>query len=164
MAGKLLRVYKNSNSLNHFLWVLILNTFQTHTTESLKLFDKIIISYVKKEWERLKLEPSQPALLILDVFSGQMTTSVTGKLAENHVKCVKVPANMTDIFQLLDLTINRSAKFFMKKKYTEWYSLEVMKQVDSGKNEEEIEVKLLLSKLITLHASWLIVQSFYSNS
>ena len=112
----------------------------------------------------MKLELSQPVLLILDVFSGQMTTSVMGKLAENHVKYVKVPANITDIFQLLDLTINRSAKFYMKKKCMEWYSLEVMKKVDSGKNEEEIEVKLLLSKLIALHATWLIVQSFYINS
>ena len=56
----------------------------SNTTESLKLLDEIIISYVKNERERLKLEPSQPALLILDIFSGQMTTPVTDKLAENH--------------------------------------------------------------------------------
>ena len=36
------------------------------------------------------------------------------------------------------------------------YGLEVMKQLDSGKNAEEIEVKLLLPKLKPLHASWLI--------
>ena len=85
-----------------------------------------------------------------------MTTPVTEKLAENHMKYVKVPANLTNLFQPLDLTINRSAKAFMKKKFTEWYSLEVMKQLDIGKNVEEIEVKLLLSNLIPLHASWLI--------
>ena len=85
-----------------------------------------------------------------------MTTPVTDKLAENHMKYVKVPANLTNLFQPLDLTINRSAKAFMKKKFTEWYSLEVMKQLDIGKNVEEIEVKLLLSNLISLQASWLI--------
>ena len=85
-----------------------------------------------------------------------MTTPVTDKLAENHIKYVKVPANMTNLFQPLDLTINRSAKAFMKKKFTEWYSLEVMKQLDNGRNAEETEVKLLLSKLKPLHASWLI--------
>ena len=31
-----------------------------------------------------------------------------------------------------------------------------MKQLDSGKNAEKIKVKLLLSKLKPLHASWLI--------
>ena len=35
-------------------------------------------------------------------------------------------------------------------------NLEVMKQLDSGKNMEEIEVKLLFSKLKPLHPSWLI--------
>ena len=63
---------------------------------------------------------------------------------------------MTNLFQPLDLTINRSGKAFMKKKFTEWYSLEVTKQLDSGKNTEEKEVKLWLSKLKPLHVSWLI--------
>ena len=44
----------------------------------------------------------------------------------------------------------------MKKKFTKWYSSEIMKQLDSGKNAEKIKVKLLLSKLKPLHASWLI--------
>ena len=62
----------------------------SNTTESLKLLDEIIIPYVKNEGKQLKLEPSQLALLILDVFSGQMKTPVTDKLAENHIKYVKV--------------------------------------------------------------------------
>ena len=119
------------------------------------MLDKIIIAYVKNEREGLKLEPSQQALLILDVFSGQMASPVTDKLAENHIKYLKVSANMTNLFQLLDLTINRSVKAFMKKKFTGWYSLEVMRERDSGKNAEEIEVKLLLSKLKPLLTSWL---------
>ena len=63
---------------------------------------------------------------------------------------------MTNLFQPLDLTISRSAKAFMKKTFTERYSLEVMKQLDSRKNVGEMEVKLLLSKLKRLHASRLI--------
>ena len=42
----------------------------SNTMKSLKLLDEIIIPYVRNEQERLKLEPSQPVLLILDVFSG----------------------------------------------------------------------------------------------
>ena len=90
----------------------------SNTTESLKLLDEIIIPYVKNEGKQLKLEPSQPTLLILDVFSGQMTTPVRDTLAENHIKYVKVPASMTNLFQLLDLTIRRSAKAIMKKRFT----------------------------------------------
>ena len=116
----------------------------SNTTESFKRLDEIIFPYVKNECKRLKLEPSQPASLILDVFSGQVTTLVTDKLAENHMKYVKVPGNMTNLFQPLDLIINRSAKAFIKEKFTKWYSLEVVKQLDSGKNTEETEVKLLL--------------------
>ena len=93
--------------------------------ESLKLLDEIIIPYDKSERERLKLEPSQPTLLILDVFSGQTTTPVMDKLAENRIKYMKVRANMMNLFKPLNLTINKSAKVFMKKKFTEWYSLEV---------------------------------------
>ena len=70
----------------------------SNTTESLKLLDEIIIPYDKSERERLKLEPSQLALLILDIFSGQMTTPVMDKLAENHIKYVKVPTKMTNYF------------------------------------------------------------------
>ena len=87
----------------------------SNTTESLRLLNKIIIPYVKKERERLKLGPSQPTLLILDIFSGQMTAPVTEKLAENFIKYMKVQANMTNLFQPLDLTVNGSAKAFMKK-------------------------------------------------
>ena len=77
------------------------------------------------------IESFQPALLILDVFSGQVVTPAS-------------PANMTNLFQLLDLTINRSAKAFMKKNFAKWYSLEAMKQHDTVKSIEEIK---LLSKL-----------------
>ena len=41
----------------------------------------------------------------------------------------------------------------MKKKFAEWYSLEAMKQFDTGKNAEKIK---LLSKLKPIHTSWLI--------
>ena len=74
----------------------------SNTTELLKLLDKIIIPYVKNKCKRFKLEPAQPALLILDVFSGQMTTPVTDKLAQNCIKYMKVPANMANLFQPLD--------------------------------------------------------------
>ena len=39
---------------------------------------------------------------------------------------------MTNIFQPLDLTVNGSAKSFMKRKFTEWYSAEIGTALDEG--------------------------------
>ena len=44
--------------------------------ESIKVLEEIIIPYVKKERERLGMEKDQAALLIMDVFKGQMTSPV----------------------------------------------------------------------------------------
>ena len=60
---------------------------------------------------------------------------------------------MTNLFQPLDLTVNRNAKVFMKRKFTEWYSLQVTNQLGNGKSCEEIEVKLLLSTFKPPYAS-----------
>ena len=53
--------------------------------------------YVEKERDMLNLDGKQRALLIIDVFSGQMTKTVIDKIAENYIKLVKVPANFSAI-------------------------------------------------------------------
>ena len=92
--------------------------------------------------------------MIMDVFCAQMTTPVTDKLKESHTKYVRVSANMINLFQPVDLTVNRTVKILIKRKLTEWHSLQVTKQLDSGKSCGEIEVKLLLSTFKPLHTSW----------
>ena len=59
--------------------------------------------------------------------------SLVDKLKKNYRKYVRVPTNITNIFQPLDLTFNKSTKAFMKRKFIEWYSLQVTKQLNSGK-------------------------------
>lgn len=59
---------------------------------------------------------------------------------------------MTNLFQPLNLMVKRSAKAFIKRKFNEWYSLQVIKQLDFAKTFEDIEVKFLLSTLKQLHA------------
>ena len=90
----------------------------------------------------LNLDEKQPALSIIDVFSAQMTKSVIDKMAENYIIFVKVPANMTRIFQPLDLTVNGSTKAFMKKRFTEWYSRRIVQELDSDKNVDSIDIQL----------------------
>ena len=127
----------------------------SNTQESLKLIEEIITPYVEKEHMMLDLGKGQPALLIIDVCSGQMTDPVIQKLKENHIKVTRVPPNIANLFQPLDLTVNGSAKAFMKKKFTEWYSSSIAKELDEGKPVEDIDVELKLSILKPLHAEWI---------
>ena len=65
---------------------------------------------MKKERDMLQVAHDHPALLIADVFSGKMTRPVTDEMDDNYIKLVKIPPNMTHIFQLLDLTFNKATK------------------------------------------------------
>ena len=86
----------------------------------------------------LQLPHDQPALLIIDVFSGQMIDPVIEKIRENSIKLVKVPPNMTQLFQPLDLTVNGTAKAYMKRRFTEWYSRCIAVQLDEGKESRTL--------------------------
>ena len=66
----------------------------------------------------------------------------------------QVPANMTHLFQPLDLTVNGSAKAFLKAKFTEWFSQKIEECLNEGKDLEDIDIPLTLPLLKTLHASW----------
>ena len=106
--------------------------------ETLKLLDQVINPYVVKKRAELKLLENQKALVIWDVFKGQMTETVKQKFESLHIQLVSVPANMTHFFQPLDLTVNNSAKTFMRNQYSKYYSNAVKVQIDSGKPVEEI--------------------------
>ena len=98
----------------------------------------------------------QKAMLIWDVFKGQYTDKVNHLFENLNIKVVYVPANMTHFFQPLDLTVNGSAKNFMKKKFVTWYAKEVKKQMEAGVSVDSIEVNLKLASLKAIHANWLI--------
>ena len=78
------------------------------------------------------------ALMVWDVFKGQMTDKVKDKLKELIIELVSVPANMTLFFQPLDLTVNGSAKKFMQNQFSKYYCNAVRAQIDSGKQVDEM--------------------------
>ena len=84
-----------------------------------------------------------------------MTPAVLQKLRENYIFLVRVPPNMANLFQPLDLTVNGAAKAFMKRRFTEWYSQEIWKELESGKELNDVDIKLTLPLLRPLHTSWL---------
>lgn len=131
-------------------------THWSNEEETLKLVREIINPYIIKKRIELKLPETQKALVIWDVFKGQMTPTVKRELQSLNIELVPVPANMTHFFQPLDLTVNGSAKKFIRRKFVSYYSNEVNSQLDSAKELNDVEVDFRLSKIKPLHAQWLI--------
>ena len=88
--------------------------------EALNMLENIIIPYVEQQRVSINLAFDHPALIIIDVFKGQMTCAVRELLNENHILLEKIPANLTYLFQPLDVQRgpNGYVKRFMKKRFT----------------------------------------------
>ena len=97
---KPLKNFSLSANPNHF----------SNTYESLKLIDEIIVPHIQSERTKLQLQIDHPALLIIDVFSGQMTPDVLHKLRKNYIFLVCVLLNLTNLFQSHDLTVSALLK------------------------------------------------------
>ena len=130
------------------------------TEESIKIINEIVVPYVKKEREKLG-DKSQPALLILDVFRGQMTSEGTTLLQENNIFFVTVPNNMTHLFQPLDLTVNGFCKSYLKRKFAQWFAQQFDRQLAVSKKVEDTEMKFQLTEIKPIHANW--ISQFYNH-
>ena len=99
----------------------------------------------------LHLPETQKALIVWDVFKGQMTQRVKDKLTSLNLELVPVPGNMTHFFQPLDLTVDLQKKI-VRNQFTEYYSGAVKEQLDYGKQLDDIDVDFRLSTVKLLHA------------
>ena len=114
-----------------------------------------MLPYVKEERKTLS-KSDQAALVIFDVFRGQITDDVLNLLKENNIKTVFVTANMTNLLQPLDVTISGYGKTFCYKRFNHWYMEQIKEQLDNGKQIKEVDVKLKLTRLKPLHAELLV--------
>ena len=121
----------------------------SNTDEVIKHLMEVVVPYVNQQRKELLL-PDQPALLIWDVFRGQLTDPVTSTPKENNIFVLFVPNNMTDLFQPLDLTTNKWVKDFMKKKFCEWFTAKLREALKQGQNLEEVDIKFQLTTLKTI--------------
>ena len=85
-------------------------THYSNEKEACKLIKEILAPYIKKVRQEENLPVSQKALVIMDVFSGQITSVVLDCFKDNKIEVVYVPANMSYLLQTLDLTVNGYAK------------------------------------------------------
>ena len=83
--------------------------------EMLILIEEIISPYTIKKRAELALPATQKVLVIWDVLKRQVIEKVLEKLPSINCEFVPVPTNITHFFQPLDLTVNGSAKHFMRK-------------------------------------------------
>ena len=103
-------------------------THCSNEEESIKFIENIIVPYVEEQRSLLEL-PNQNALVLLDVFTGQTRAAVLKTFKDNGTLLVFVPANMTHIFQPLDLSVNAFAKRFTKDKFNKWYTDQIIRQM-----------------------------------
>jgi len=72
------------------------------------------------------------ALLIFDNFKGQCTETLLKLLDENNVSVVLIPPNCTDRLQPLDVSVNKSAKEFLRRKLHAWYTENICAQLEGS--------------------------------
>ena len=131
-------------------------THHSNEKEACKFIEEILKPYIKQVIEPGNLPIDQTALVIMDVFKGQVTPMVLDLYKESNIVVVLVPANMTNHFQPLDLTVNGFVKRFMRAKFNSWYSSQLRRQLDEGKQLQDIDVLLRVSILKPFHAEWLV--------
>ena len=67
---------------------------------------------------------------------------------ESDLMYVIVPPNCTDCLQPLDVSVNRSAKQFLRSKFEDWYAGRIIAQKDTGQEIEPVDMRLSIVKPI----------------
>ena len=101
-------------------------------SKAMQHLQMVLFPYVEKMKVELKLPEDQKAMLIFDVFKGQITDKVTKFIEENNCVIVHIPNNMTDEFQPLDLNVSSHSKELLKGKFERWYAQQITNQLEGG--------------------------------
>ena len=103
-------------------------------------FEEMIFSYLKKVKKKKSFLEEQHSLVIMDTFKGQDNDILRKLCSENRCEIVIVPHNLTNKFQLLDLTFNKVAKAIIQNRHHDWFSNQVAHQLKSGKDPANIKM------------------------
>ena len=76
--------------------------------------------------------------------------------AENNCDVVILPHNLTNKFQPLDLSVNKSAKSFIQNKYNDWFAGQVFTQFQNEKDLTDVKISSKLLDLKPIHARWIV--------
>ena len=125
----------------------------------IQYINHIVLPYISKVRE--SFDDITPALVIMDNFKGQITEDVLTLLNNNNVHTCLLPPNTTDRLQPMDISVNKPAKDYIKQKFDEWYSEEVMKQLEDSDTAQVQPVRLPLPAMKELGAKWLVDMASY---
>ena len=90
--------------------------------------------------------------MIMDNFNGQVTSLIVSLLEDNDILVCCIPPNTTDKLQPMDLTVNKPAKDFLKQKFWEWSSDQILQQLDlSNTTNKELQ---LINLSLPVYRSW----------
>ena len=71
---------------------------------------------------------------------GQTTSAVNDLLKKNDIIAMHVRNNYTNLFQPLDISVNKSAKCFIAEKYQDQYVEKVIQQLNRGDAAHDVQV------------------------
>ena len=141
-------------------WSITYTANHWSNEETMELYiTKIILPYLAETKRKLKLPPSHPALLLFDNFKGQCTEKLLKLLDSKIINVVLIPPNCTDRLQPLDLSVNKTAKDFLRKCFQKWYALQVCSQLEGKTSKEPVDLRLSVMK--PLGAKWLVELNDY---
>ena len=95
-------------------------------------------------------------MVIFDRFKGQCTDQFLSLLKDNGIHILIVPANCTDWLQPLDISVNKTAKEFLRRQFQDWYAAKISDQMlKHGKCLSVQPVDLCLAVVKPLGARWM---------
>ena len=86
----------------------------------------------------------QMSFVIMDTSKGQNNDKMRNFCAKNSCEIVIISHNLTNKFQLLDISVNKAVKSFIFDKYNSWLANEVSKQLRAGKAAADVKASLKL--------------------
>ena len=120
---------------------------------TLRFIKNVILPYVE---DVRTTTTDQVALVVFDVFKGHLCDSMHTPLENNRILHVRVPNNCTDLFQLLDLSINKPFKDRLRSRFSDWYAQEVSKKLDASTQVKEVQVDMQMLVMKKLSGRWFI--------
>ena len=118
------------------------------------MLEYILVPYMVKTRERLKLADDHPILAIFNVFQAHRYDSVLGELHHHHIHQVFIPARCTGKLQPLHVSVNEEFKAAMKANFSHWYANEVKEALDQA---TKVDLKAIVTVVKPLHANWLVM-------
>ena len=94
-------------------WHLTYSPSHWSTEQTMRDYiQKIVVPYIEKMRQTLKLADNYPALLLFDNFKAQCTQELLTLLDDNFINVLLIPPNCTDRLQPMDISVNKPAKDF----------------------------------------------------